>query len=164
MARIRALTDQQKLFCKFYIESDKIQESAIKAGYAESSAHVTASKLLKNAKIIEYIGFLKCTVEEIFQEEVKNNLAVLKEIRDDRTAPSASRVKSAQDLLDRAGYGATKKIEGNINTNVTGSLTTSKEVHIIQEVINSNEDVAEALLDAIRKRNAVVAPQEETKE
>ena len=50
------LNPKQKAFCHALIELDWNQtQSAIKAGYAKKSAHVTASRLLKDDKIIKYL-------------------------------------------------------------------------------------------------------------
>lgn len=46
------LTPKQAAFVAAYVESGNGTQSAIKAGYAESSAHVTAHDLLRNPKII----------------------------------------------------------------------------------------------------------------
>lgn len=45
-----SLTEQQKKFIKFYIESGKPKESALKAGYAPKSASKSAHSLLKHNK------------------------------------------------------------------------------------------------------------------
>lgn len=47
-----SLTEQQKKFIKFYIESGKPRESALKAGYAPKSASKTASYMLKENKSV----------------------------------------------------------------------------------------------------------------
>lgn len=48
-------TSQQRKFCRYYAESGKVGESAIKAGYAPRSASVTGSNLLKEQKILSLI-------------------------------------------------------------------------------------------------------------
>ncbi len=53
------LTDKQRLFCIHYLKSFNATQSAIKAGYSPESAHVEGSRLLRNAKIGEYIRELK---------------------------------------------------------------------------------------------------------
>lgn len=45
-----SLTEQQKKFIKFYIESGRPKESALKAGYAVKSASKSAHNLLKHSK------------------------------------------------------------------------------------------------------------------
>ncbi|UXT87380.1 terminase small subunit [Staphylococcus aureus] len=49
------LTPRQVRFVNEYIKTLNITQSAIKAGYAPNSAHVTGSRLLRNEKVDEYI-------------------------------------------------------------------------------------------------------------
>ncbi|PTH13974.1 terminase small subunit [Staphylococcus agnetis] len=49
------LTPRQVHFVNEYIKTLNITQSAIKAGYAPNSAHVTGSRLLRNEKVNEYI-------------------------------------------------------------------------------------------------------------
>ena len=50
------LNPKQKAFCHALIALDWNQtQAAIKAGYAKKSAHVTASRLLKDAKVVKYL-------------------------------------------------------------------------------------------------------------
>jgi len=44
-------SDKQKLFCREYLIDLIATRAAIRAGYAENSAHVTACRLLKQPKI-----------------------------------------------------------------------------------------------------------------
>jgi phage terminase small subunit len=150
------LTNQQKLFCKAYIENgNNGTDAAISAGYSEKNAASQASKLTRSPKIIQYLQLLQTSVEDLFQAEVKDSIANLAEIRDDKKAPAAARVSASKDLLDRAGYGAVKKLDAKITANVTN--TDRKEVHILQEIINQNDDVAEKILGAIKSRTQLPA-------
>lgn len=159
---MRGLTDKQKLFCKFFVDDQNettyqhVTNSAIAAGYAKDSAHVTGSKMLKDTKIIEYINFLKQTVEELFANKAKDMLGVLLDIAEDKKSPSASRVRAATDILDRAGHKATDKVKLEANVSHSGSIASTKEVHLIQQVVNTNEEVADALIKAIRERQKPV--------
>lgn len=49
------LTPRQVRFVNEYIKTLNITQSAINAGYAPNSAHVTGSRLLRNEKVDEYI-------------------------------------------------------------------------------------------------------------
>jgi len=49
------LTEKQRLFCLYYIKSYNATMSAIKAGYAKSSAHVEGHRFLRNPKIAKEI-------------------------------------------------------------------------------------------------------------
>lgn len=53
------ITDQQKDFCKYYIETKwNGTESAKLAGYSENTATEQASRLLRNVKVREYLSEL----------------------------------------------------------------------------------------------------------
>lgn len=49
------LTEKQKRFCDYYLETGNATESAIKAGYSKKYANTNASKLLHNTSIKPYI-------------------------------------------------------------------------------------------------------------
>ena len=53
------IPDRQKKFVLYYVESGNGLQSALKAGYAPSSASVTSAKLLKNPNVITAIGELQ---------------------------------------------------------------------------------------------------------
>ena len=50
------MTAKQQLFCDEYLVDLNATQAAIRAGYLEKSARVTASKLLTNANIQKYIA------------------------------------------------------------------------------------------------------------
>lgn len=50
------LTEQQKLFAEEFAKDFKKRDAAIRAGYAEKSAHVAANRLLNNDKILELVN------------------------------------------------------------------------------------------------------------
>lgn len=54
-----ALTDKQIYFCQQYVVDFNGTQAAIRAGYAEGSADVQASRLLDNDKVVAYIDELK---------------------------------------------------------------------------------------------------------
>lgn len=70
------LNEQHKKFCMEYLIDFHITNAAIRAGYKEKSAHVQGSRLLKNAKIKEYIHTL---TQEIFEHMIINDYRVLAE-------------------------------------------------------------------------------------
>lgn len=53
------LTDKQRLFCIYYMQSFNATQSAIKAGYSKDSAFVEGHRLLRNAKVKKYLTELK---------------------------------------------------------------------------------------------------------
>ncbi|RIO29336.1 terminase small subunit, partial [Staphylococcus saprophyticus] len=50
------LTVKQQKFADEYIISGNATEAAIKAGYSKKTAEATASRLLRNVKVSEYIN------------------------------------------------------------------------------------------------------------
>lgn len=45
------LTEQERLFCLYYVKYFNGTQAALKAGYAKSSAHVTSSRLLRRERV-----------------------------------------------------------------------------------------------------------------
>ncbi|MDA2452014.1 terminase small subunit [Bacillus cereus] len=63
------LTEQERLFCLYYVKYFNGTQAALKAGYAKSSAHVTSSRLLRKERVASYIREIKGEmVENIFVE------------------------------------------------------------------------------------------------
>lgn len=63
------LTEQERLFCLYYVKYFNGTQAALKAGYAKSSAHVTSSRLLRRKRVASYIREIKGEmVENIFVE------------------------------------------------------------------------------------------------
>lgn len=58
------LTDKQERFCREYIIDLNGAQAAIRAGYAEDSARVTASRLLSNDNLTDRIAELKAQRSE----------------------------------------------------------------------------------------------------
>lgn len=83
---------KHEIFCLNIIEGETKQEAAKKAGYAANSAHVTASKLLKNTKVIQRIEELSGKLEADTIMTViarKTRLSELALTKNDRTAVMA---------------------------------------------------------------------------
>lgn len=53
------LTDKQRLFCIYYMQSFNATQSAIKAGYSRETAMEQGCRLLRNVKVKEYLTELK---------------------------------------------------------------------------------------------------------
>jgi len=61
------LTEMQRLFALYFVKNRNATMSAIKAGYAKSSAHVEGSRLIRNVKVIAEINRLRGSlVRELF--------------------------------------------------------------------------------------------------
>lgn len=108
------LTEKQKKFCEAYLELSKGALAAISAGYAEGSAHVEASRLLKNDKVRGYLEELQKERRERIQDRLsamaEKAAEMIFEIAMNAESESV-RLAALKDVLDRAGYKAANKVE-----------------------------------------------------
>lgn len=75
-----ALTDKQKRFCEEYLIDLNATQAAIRSGYSPKTAEQTASRLLRNVKVQEYIAKRQKELSrstEITQERVIKELALI---------------------------------------------------------------------------------------
>ena len=56
MNKMPKISPKQKKFCDLIISGENNRQSAIKAGYAEASAHTTANRLLKDKKVVAFLS------------------------------------------------------------------------------------------------------------
>ena len=73
MADASTLTEKERIFADEYIKTTNATQSAIKAGYAENSASVTGSKMLRKPKVRQYI-------DKVMNERSKNTIATADEV------------------------------------------------------------------------------------
>ena len=73
MADASTLTEKERIFADEYIKTTNATQSAIKAGYAENSASVTGSKMLRKPKVRQYI-------DAVMSERSKNTIATADEV------------------------------------------------------------------------------------
>ena len=73
MADANTLTEKERIFADEYIKTTNATQSAIKAGYTENSASVTGSRLLRKAKVRQYI-------DAVMNERSKNAIATADEV------------------------------------------------------------------------------------
>lgn len=114
-----ALSDKQKAFVdNLFVPGTSQKQAAINAGYAEGSAHVTASRNLRLPHVQEYIN--ACVQEAIQTSSVRAllNVAQLSETANSEYV----KLQACQDILDRAGHKAVDKsmvaVRGEMNVNI----------------------------------------------
>lgn len=73
MADANTLTEKERIFADEYIKTTNATQSAIKAGYAENSASVTGSKMLRKPKVRKYI-------DDVMEKRSKNTIATADEV------------------------------------------------------------------------------------
>lgn len=110
------MNEQQMKFAEFYLDFNNGTTAAIKAGYAQGGAHVTASRLLKNVKVRDYINELR----QRRTEAINNKLAayaadIVSNLYDLalNAESEAVRLQATKDIMDRSGFKPVEKRENN---------------------------------------------------
>ena len=85
------LTEKQKRFADYYIETGNATQSYIRAGYSENGANRSANKLLTNTDIAEYIAERMRPTEE-------KRIATGDEVMEFFTAVMRGEIRDAFDL------------------------------------------------------------------
>lgn len=95
------LSLKQQKFCEYYVQSGNATEAAIKAGYSEKSARVTASKMLTFANIQKYIDELKNVSQSERIASATEILEFFTSVMKDNSAALKDRIKAAENLAKR---------------------------------------------------------------
>ena len=129
------LTQKEIMFCENYITCGNATESAIKAGYKEQTARVTASKILTKANIQEYVKELQEKAKTSRIMTAIERREFLTELIKNRNEKVADRLK-ALDILNKMDGAYTNKVEvmGEIKTNSFKELTTEELKKIIDKL------------------------------
>ena len=134
MADASTLTEKERIFADEYIKTTNATQSAIKAGYAENSASVTGSKMLRKPKVRQYI-------DAVMNERSKNTIATADEVLEYLTkvmngeekdafgldASIADRTKAAE-LLGKRHMLFTDKVKLDISDRMKQARVKSDEV------------------------------------
>lgn len=96
-------------------------QAAIAAGYSEKTASVTASKLLKNAKVV---GLIEKMAKDATRKQIINadeRAAVLSQIATDNKQDPNARIR-AIDILNKMDGLYIIKVEATVNLNISSRL------------------------------------------
>lgn len=114
------LNPKQIIFVQEFLKSGNGKRAAIVAGYSENSAESQASRMLRNAKVKQYLDKKEANLDkdlrEMFVDEAVNAFEVLKGIMNKAEALDKDRIAAAKDLLDRAGYKPVEKVVADVTT------------------------------------------------
>lgn len=133
---VSKLTEKQKAFCDYYLESGNATEAYKRAGYKNyKSAGVEASKTLKNPKVSQYIDERLKQIESARiakPEEILQYLtSVMRGEEKDQfglDAPLNERTKAAE-LLGKRNRLFTDRVEvqGNVGVTIVDDLEDDEE-------------------------------------
>ena len=135
------MTEKQKAFCDYYIETGNATEAAIKAGYSKKTAKVIGSENLTKPYLKQYIDERLAKIEDARiakGEEVLQYLTkVMRGEEKDQFGLDASlqdRTKAAE-LLGKRYRLFVDKIEADVNANVNST----KKLDSILEQLGDEE-------------------------
>lgn len=111
------LSPKQLIFVQEYLRSSNITAAAKAAGYAEGSAHVQGSRMLKNDKIQRYLNKkeqnLNRDLRELFVEQASMAFKTMVDLAQNSPQDNV-RYSAAKDILDRAGYKPVDKVVADV--------------------------------------------------
>jgi hypothetical protein len=118
------LTPKQRAFVLEYLKDRNATQAAIRAGYSEDTAYSQGQRLLKNVEVAEFLAQqeaeLKRDLRERFVEEAEMAFETVLKIAQGISPPGVKKpsartvLDAAKDLLDRAGYKPTDKIDAHV--------------------------------------------------
>jgi hypothetical protein len=115
-----ALTELQERFVHEYVSDPRCQQAAaIRAGYAEGSAHVTASRLMRNDVIVQSITH--ATIRAMGTAAPRALATIVKLSHSAKS--EYVQLESSRDILDRLGMAAPKKVSVGGQLSVTFDLS-----------------------------------------
>ncbi|WP_045524388.1 terminase small subunit [Neobacillus niacini] len=112
---------KQKKFADYYIETGNATVSYLRAGYeAEgNAAEVNASRLLRNAKVMEYIKERNEQLDVQFIADITETKRFWTEIMRDENADMKDRLKASEYIAKTNGAFVEKKeLQGSFNNKI----------------------------------------------
>lgn len=120
------MTERQKKFAEYYVQSGNGAESARKAGYSQSYAEHRTDELLRNVEIQQYIKELSEKLQDSRILTAKERQAILSGLAKSPEVAPADKIKSI-DVLNK----------------MTGEYITKIETTAIPVVISGDEQLAD---------------------
>ena len=145
----KKLTPRHRKFIDFYIESGNASASYVKAGYAENNSHISASRLLSNVNIQEYLEKRRAevakssniTAEKIIQELAK--IAFLKSSDVFKYEDEEVILPSGQTTTKKVAY---LKPQSELPDNVDSAISSIRETkHGVEIKLHDKQKALEAL-------------------
>lgn len=108
--RTEKLTPKQMKFAEYYAASGLAKQSAVKAGYSEQYAGQCSTKLLKNPKVVEYIGSITEPERNLRIMNAEERQAVLSDIIRDPDSSANDKIKAIDKLNRMTGVYAARNL------------------------------------------------------
>jgi hypothetical protein len=117
------LTPKQRAFVLEYLKDRNATQAAIRAGYSPNTAAEQGYELLRKPQVAEFLAQqeqqMVTDLREMFAKEAATAWRIICDIAKGK-APNGARVSArtmldaAKDMLDRAGYKPTDKIQADV--------------------------------------------------
>ncbi len=104
------MTEKQKKFCIEYLKDLNATQAAIRAGYSENTADVIGCENLGKPNIMTYVKEKLEAIAGPAEKDIYENIIFWREMRDDKEAPEAQRLKATELLAKYRGM-FTEKVE-----------------------------------------------------
>lgn len=145
MATITSIEDAPKtkgerldIFCKALVDGKTQEQAYIEAGYSGHNCRANANKFYRtNAQ------YIQAYISEHIGGHAPMAFEVIRKIATDPNEKGGIRLKAAQDILDRAGFGAKQKIE--LTTKETTEMSTEELQDEISKLVGENPFLAAIL-------------------
>lgn len=136
------LTAKQAKFVEHYAETKHGTRSAIFAGYAKNSAHITASKLLIHPKIKKALSKRQERISKGFMATVDDIIIKLSEMGlGEGGIKDSDRLKAIELLGKHLGLWQADRATGKIDVNVTTrDMTREQAVELLKERLKVFEE------------------------
>ena len=112
------LTEKQQAFCDIYLATGNSHEAVRMAGYEckdQNIVRMMAYQNLKNEACKKYIDAGKSDIRTHFKDECYAAFQTIVNLMQSKNVSARTRLDAAKDILDRAGYNPTTKIEGGVS-------------------------------------------------
>lgn len=128
-------------FCEGLANGLSRRDAYVAAGYLEGSNvdNISARYYKQN------LEFIKGYFSEHIVQHAPTAFNVLLEIMNDPSEKGGIRLKAAQDVLDRAGYGAKQKLE--ITTKAINEMDTGELEDEIKRIVQESPELVKLLLN-----------------
>lgn len=126
--RSAELTPREKRFIEEYIKEQNATKAAVGAGYSEKSAHVTGSRLLKKAKVLE-------EVRRIQQEQLDAASATAVEITEFLTAVMRGETTDEIIVKRQAGEPDVIEVRAAIKDRIRAAELLGRRLNIFDETV-----------------------------
>lgn len=138
------LNRQQKKFCEYYVATNNGTESVINAGYSKNrkTAGTTANRLLKSAKIQDYISKLTENSDNVRIMNMERIQEFWASVVNDKKAKLSDRLKASEYIAKSCAAFITKtEISGKVKTESENkvSLLSTEDLKTLVDGIKDSE-------------------------